>query len=80
MILADTLKLLTTMTSTSLAQVLKASGYTGQSFKAAEFLGITNGGEFAYRVEYHDDSGTGRTIDKVFVRYDQSNHAITAGF
>ena len=80
MILADTLKLLTTMTPTSLAQTLKVSGYDGQSFKRAEFLGITNGGEFCYKVEYHDDSNTGRVIDKVFVRYDQSNHAITAGF
>jgi len=80
MILADTLKVLTTMTPVGLAQVLKASGFTGQSFKSTEFVGITNGGEFAYRVEYHDDSGTGRTFDKVFVRYDQRNHAITAGF
>jgi hypothetical protein len=80
MILADTLKLLTTMGPTALAQVLKHSGYTGQTFKAAEFVGITNGGEFAYKVEYYDDSGTGRTIDKVFVRYNQQDHAITAGF
>jgi len=39
MILADTLKLLTTMGPTALAQVLKHSGYTGQTFKAAEFVG-----------------------------------------
>lgn len=80
MILADTLKVLTTMGQRDLARVLDASGYTGQSFKASEFVGITNGGEFAYRVEYYDDSSTGRTFDKVFVRYDQTNHAITAGF
>lgn len=80
MILADTLKVLTTMTPAGLAQVLKASGFTGQSFKSTEFVGITNGGEFAYRVEYHDESDTGRTFDKVFVKYDQRDHAITAGF
>lgn len=80
MILADTLKVLTTMGPTALAQVLKHSGFTGQSFKAAEFVGITNGGEFAYKVEYYDDSDTGRTFDKVFVKYDQTNHAMTAGF
>jgi len=78
MILADTVRTLTTLTPTSLTQVLKHSGYTGQFFKRAEFVGITNGGEFAYRVEYHDDSGTGRTFDKVFVRYDAVTGYMTA--
>lgn len=80
MILAETLKILTTMGPTSLSQLLKSSGYTGQFFKSAVFVGITNGGEFAYKVEYHDDSGTGRTFDKVFVKYDQKDHTMTAGF
>jgi len=79
-ILADTLKVLTTLTPTGLTQVLKASGYTGCFFKRAEFLGITNGGDFCYKVTYHDDAGTGEEVDKVFVKYDHSNHAMTADF
>lgn len=78
MILADTLKLLTTMGTHMLATVLDKSGYKMCSFKKAEFIGITNGGEFCYKVTYHDDAGTGEEIGKVFVKYDQANHAITA--
>ena len=80
MILADTLKLLTTQTPTGLTQILKASGYTGCFFKSATFLGMTNGGEFCYKVTYHDDAGTGEEVGKVFVKYDTKNHAVTADF
>lgn len=80
MILADTLKVLTTLTPTGLTQVLKASGYTGCFFKSAVFLGITNGGDFCYKVTYHDDSGEGEAVGKVFVKYDHSTHAMTADF
>ena len=80
MILADTLKMLTTQTPTGLTQILKASGYTGCFFKSAVFLGITNGGEFCYKVTYHDDNGEGEAVGKVFVKYDQSTHALTADF
>ena len=80
MILADTLKLLTTQTPTGLALILKHSGYTGCSFKSAKFLGITNGGDFCYQVTYYDDAGTGEEVGKVFVKYDTKNHAVTADF
>ena len=80
MILADTLKLLTTQTPTGLTQILKASGYTGCFFKSAKFLGMTNGGDFCYSVTYHDDNGEGEAVGKVFVKYDSKNHAVTADF
>jgi hypothetical protein len=80
MILADTLKLLTTQTPTGLSQILKHSGYTGCFFKSAKFLGITNGGEFCYTVTYHDDAGEGEAQGKVFVKYNTADHAITADF
>jgi hypothetical protein len=81
MILAETVKTLTTQTATGLAQILHHSGYTGQAFKKAEFVGITNGGEFAYCVTYYDDAGVGKdSIDKVFVRYDAATGFITASF
>lgn len=80
MILADTLKLLTTQTPTGLTQILKASGYTGCFFKSAVFLGITNGGEFCYKVTYYDDSGEGEAVGKVFVKYNTQDQSITADF
>ena len=80
MILADTLKTLTTFGPKGLAVVLDKSGYSMCSFKTAEFLGITNGGDFCYKVTYYDDAGTGEEVGKVYVKYDHSTHAITADF
>lgn len=81
MILADTLKYLTTFTPKGLAQVLDKSGYSMCSFKSAEFVGITNGGQFCYRVTYFDEAGTGQDeVGKVFVGYDSATGAVTADF
>ncbi len=81
MILADTLKTLTSFGPKGLAVVLDKSGYSMCSFETAEFLGITNGGQFCYKVTYHDDAGTGEVeTGKVFVKYDHGTHAITADF
>ncbi len=80
MITADTLKTLTTLTPTGLSQVLKHSGYTGCFFKRAEFLGLTNGGEFCYKVTYYDDSGEGEEVGKVFVKYDTPTGMMTADY
>jgi hypothetical protein len=44
-------------------------------------LGITNSGDFCYRVTYFDEAGTGQDeVGKVFVRYDSVNGFITAEF
>lgn len=80
MITADTLKTLTTFTTHGLAMALHHSGYKGASFKSCKFLGITNGGQFCYQVIYHDESGTGEAIDKVFLTYDASAGKVTAGY
>lgn len=81
MILADTLKTLTTLSPKELAKVLDASGYSMCSFKTAEFLGITNGGDFCYKVTFHDEEGLDEDAEgKVFVKYDHATHAMTADF
>lgn len=80
MILADTVKMLTTLTTTRLTQVLNASGYTGCFFKAAEFKGITVDGDFCYEVTYYDDNGLGEEVGKVFIKYNHGTHAVTADF
>lgn len=80
MITADKVKILTSQTPTGLSQILKHSGYTGCFFKRAEFVGITNGGQFAYKVTYHDDSGEGEEIGKVFLSYKNDTDTITADF
>jgi hypothetical protein len=81
MILAETVKTLTTQTATGLTQILEHSGFKNCFFKTATFVGITNGAEFAYRVTRADESGTsGETVSKVFVRYDAVTGYITASF
>lgn len=81
MITAETLKQLTTIDKYALSRVLHISGYTGASFKSAEFVGITNGGEFAYKVVYFDDAGTGKdAVGKVFVKYDPTTNQVSADY
>jgi hypothetical protein len=81
MLTADKVKLLTTMGPTALKLTLASSGYTGQAFKSAKFVGITNGGQFCYQVTYFDDACTGKDeIGKVFVAYNHANDSITADF
>ena len=80
MILADTVKVLTTMKPNMLSKVLGASGYKDCAFKSSEFVGITNGGEFAYKVAYFDNNLGKDALGKVFVKYNNQNHAITADF
>jgi hypothetical protein len=78
MILSDTVRTLTTLTPTSLAQVLAHSGYRDNLFKSAEFVGITNGGEFAYRVTWPEADRDRPGQTKVFVRYDAVTGYMTA--
>jgi hypothetical protein len=46
------------------------SGYLDSVFKSAEFVGITNGGEFAYRVTFPDPENQKLGQSKVYVRFD----------
>ena len=75
MIPADTMKVLTTLRPSELALILSDSGC---SFKDAEFLGLTNGAEFCYKVTYHTDDGRGVVEGKVFVKYNTSDRSMSA--
>lgn len=67
MILAEEINKYTTLDRYEIAKVLARSGYTGMSCKSANFLGITNGGDFCYKVTFFDDSDTGEETGKVYV-------------
>ena len=67
MILAAELDKYTTLDRYEIVKVLARSGYTGLSFKSANFLGITNGGDFCYKVTYFDESGEGEETCKIYV-------------
>ena len=81
MILAETLKGLMSFTTKDLAKILDTSGYSMCSFETAEFVGITNGGEFCYKVTYFDEAGTGENeTGKVFVKLHTNTGVVTAEF
>lgn len=81
MITADRLKTLTSFTPRALAMGLAQSGYTGCSFESAEFIGITNGGQFCYKVTYFDEAGTGEVeTGKVFLTYNAEIGSVTVDY
>lgn len=81
MITAETLQRLTQFSKRDLVKILSTSGYTGVSFESAEFLGMTNGGQFCYKVTFFDDAGTGEhEVGKVFVSLDQATGVLTADY
>ena len=67
MILATELNKFITLDRYELRNILARSGYTGMSFKSANFLGVTNSGDFCYKVTFFDDAGTGEETGKVYV-------------
>ena len=81
MITADNVKYLTSLSSNHLEAILTNSGHTGCSLKKIKFVGITNGRQFCYAVEFFDGGSTGEIEkSKVFVSYDPSNDKATADF
>lgn len=72
MLTADKVKMLSELGPTGLALFLDPKARKTVSFKTAKFVGITNGGQFCYAVEYADQT------DKVFLTYNHVNNSITA--
>lgn len=67
MITADLLEHLTTMGARQLERLAAVSGYKDDRYSTAEFLGITNAGQFCYKVTYVEDGETYKS--KVFLTY-----------
>ncbi len=78
MITAERLQLLTSYNSGALARTLESCGYSGMSFAGAKFLGITNGGQFCYKVEFQEEDQRGRTWGKVFLTYNPTEDRVSA--
>jgi len=43
------------MDAAGLSKITRHTGYKDANFATCEFVGITNGGEFAYRASYYED-------------------------
>lgn len=69
MITAERLATLTNFTADALTRAIQASGYRDDQFLTARFLGITNGYQFCYQVQFTDHQQQLQT-GKVFLTYD----------
>ena len=78
MITANTLKTLTTFTAPALTKAIQLAGYKKDKFNTAEFVGMTNAGQFCYKVTYteHEAEQTG----KVFLSYDPVAGKVSADY
>ena len=74
MITAEALQTLTTFTAEALTRSAQDVGYKGPEFTSCRFLGITNGGQFCYRVVFHVKGGTDSA--KVFLSYDPTTDQV----
>lgn len=85
MISPDTLDSLTRFSTHALARALANSGYSGHSFREAEFVGINGSGQFCYRVSYYDETVWAIEDQEpmyamVFLTYDHLTNGVSAEF
>ena len=78
MITADKLKTLTSFTAPALTRAINLAGYKGDSFDSAEFVGITNAGQFCYLTTYKEMDEIHKA--KVFVNYDPTGESVTVSY
>ncbi len=78
MITASKLTELITLSPRALTRIVQESGYKQDKVNEAKFLGMTNAGQFCYKVDY-DDFGTPSTT-KLFVKYNPATGMVTADY
>ena len=78
MITADQLRLLTNMPPVMLTEAIRKTGYKKDKFETSEFLGMTNAGQFCYKVSYIEDNEFYDT--KVFVSYDNVTGKVSVDY
>jgi hypothetical protein len=76
MITAEKLKLLTTIGPTMLTALLQSSGYKKDVVTECQFLGITNGGQFCYKIDY--DNFGNKEYRKAFLTYNPAEDQVIA--
>jgi hypothetical protein len=79
MITAEMLQHLITMDCRQLERLAAVSDYKGDRFASAEFVGITNGGEFCYACTFVDQDGS-LAKTKLFLSYDHGTQTTTLDY
>lgn len=75
MITADKIRKLGNLDTRSIERALQKN-YSKDTVKASKFLGITNGGQFCYQIQYFDAYNGEDALGKVFVELDTSDEPI----
>lgn len=70
------IKLCAYLNTLSLEEAFERAGYKGTKFLANKFLGITNGGQFAYEVMYWEPECQGNAYTKVFIDLDHNDEPV----
>lgn len=79
MITVDTLRRCSYLNTLTLEELIQKN-YPEDRLLQSDFLGITNGGQFAYKVSYPDDhSKDGWAVGKIFV-WQNSNGELVADY
>lgn len=79
MITADRIRRLAYLSTTDLEQML-ARTYPQDQLLGSRFLGITNGREFCYEIQYFDQHYGENTRTKVFVNIDSNDNPVATYF
>ena len=80
MISAANIQYFTTLSPKHLNAIGYSSGYKDVKIRSAEFLGLTNGGEFCYSATFYDDVQDEEITAKVFVSYDPASDRASLDF
>lgn len=83
MISPNNIKVLSDFGPKALAHALANSGYDGHSFEDAQFLGINEDGDFAYKVTFYDEAGIEDEellATNVYLTYDHTTDSVKADF
>jgi hypothetical protein len=63
-----------------ISAALARSGYVGVVIDAAEFVGITTGSEFCYKISFFDEVLGEQRTGKVFLTFDPASNEVTAEY
>ena len=74
MLLKQHVNELVNMDAAGLSKITRHTGYKDANFATCEFVGITNGGEFAYKASYYEDGAYDFT--KLYVRRDPAGNYV----
>ncbi len=80
MISANQLQTLISYSPQQLSELLRQSHQGSVEFESVQFLGITNGWEFCYKVTPRIEEQRGAGRGKVFLTYDHSTGSVIAEY